>query len=156
MTPVTRVRGHTLLCLQGFRGEGYSPDFVENLAGLHQRLREDPESLVEVQDHPDDVCAACPHRSETGCTIDGPESEEAMIAQDREVLARLGLKVGMRLPWREVLLRISGSVTGDDLPAICGTCRWLPLGYCREGMEQLRGDASTYTALLSIEIPRHT
>ena len=33
-----RVRAHTLLCLQGFRGEGYSAGFVENMAAIHSRV----------------------------------------------------------------------------------------------------------------------
>jgi hypothetical protein len=40
--------------------------------------------------------------------------------------------------WREILERIRRAVSGDDLPSICGNCRWLPLGYCREGIERLR------------------
>jgi len=69
--------------------------------------------------------------------LNGERSEEEMIEQDHEVLRRLGLKVGDRLRWREILSRIRTSVTGDDLPSICGGCRWLPLGYCREGINRL-------------------
>ncbi|MDF0651721.1 MAG: hypothetical protein P0121_09670 [Nitrospira sp.] len=29
-------------------------------------------------------------------------------------------------------------MSGDDLPSTCGSCRWLPLGYCREGIDRLR------------------
>jgi hypothetical protein len=60
-----------------------------------------------------------------------------MIEQDHEVLRRLGLKVGERLRWQDILARIRTSVTGNDLPSICSSCRWLPLGYCREGLNQL-------------------
>ena len=62
-----------------------------------------------------------------------------MQAQDRHVLALLGLQAGMTVRWREVLERIGQAVRGDDLPDICGQCRWLPLGYCREGIDLLRG-----------------
>lgn len=133
-----RIRGHTLLCLQGFRGEGYSPAFVENLAVIHRELAEDPERVVEVVEAPDAVCGACPHRAPSGCSLHGDESEEDMRAQDRHVLALLGLKAGARARWGEVLDRIRAAVTGNDLPGICGRCRWLPLGYCRDGIEKLR------------------
>ena len=138
--PVLKVRGHTLLCIQGFRGEGYSPGFVANFSDLVRRLAERPEGLVQVIDEPDEICAACPHRADSGCTLGGPGSEAAMQAQDREVLRRLGLDAGAVLAWREVLARISHSVRGDDLPEICGSCRWLPLGYCREGLERLASE----------------
>lgn len=133
-----RLRGHTLLCLQGFRGEGYSPGFVENMASVHRALTEHPETWVEVLASPDVVCGACPHQQTSGCTLNGDRSEEEMRDQDRVVLEKLGLEAGSQVRWREILERIRRSVGGDDLPSICGTCRWLPRGYCREGISQLR------------------
>jgi hypothetical protein len=132
-----RLRGHTLLCLQGFRGEGYSAEFIANMAAIHRTLADHPEVVVEVLASPDAVCLACPHRHSSGCTLNGERSEEEMIEQDHEVLRRLGLKVGERLRWQDILARIRTSVTGNDLPSICSSCRWLPLGYCREGLNQL-------------------
>jgi len=137
--PPIRVRGHTLLCLQGFRGEGYSPEFVSNMAAIHQELTGSPDRQIEVIASPDAVCAACPHRQSSGCTINGERSEEEMIEQDYEVIRRLGLKAGDRLRWEELIERIRGSVNGDELASICGRCRWLPLGYCRAGITRLRG-----------------
>lgn len=133
-----RLRGHTLLCLQGFRGEGYSPTFVENMAVIHRLLTDHPETLVEVVASPDVVCAACPHRHLSGCELNGVRSEAEMTEQDHLVLQRLGLKVGSRIRWQDILHRIGHSVSGEDLPAICGSCRWLSLGYCREGLNLLR------------------
>ena len=136
--PSVRLRGHTLLCLQGFRGEGYSPKFVENMASVHQLLTEQQETWVEVLASPDVVCGACPHQQTSGCTLNGDRSEEEMRDQDLVVLEKLDLEAGSHVRWGEILERIRRSVGGDDLPSICGKCRWLPLGYCREGINQLR------------------
>jgi hypothetical protein len=133
-----QIRGHTLLCLQGFRGEGYSPGFVENLAAIHRQLEQQPDTLVEIMDAPDAVCGACPHQQSAGCTLNGRQSEDEMREQDHDVLARLGLEAGTVVAWREILHRIGASLTGAELPEICGQCRWLPLGYCKEGIERLR------------------
>ena len=133
-----RLRGHTLLCLQGFRGEGYSPKFVENMAAIHRLLTDHPDTWVEVVASPDVVCAACPHQHPSGCALNSVRSEEEMQEQDHVVLQRLRLQVGSRIRWRDILHRISASVSGDDLPSICGNCRWLPLGYCREGLNRLK------------------
>jgi hypothetical protein len=133
-----RLRGHTLLCLQGFRGEGYSPGFTENLGAIHHSLNENPDQAVELVEAPDAVCGACPHRAPAGCTLNGQGSEAGMQAQDRHVLTLLGLKTGSVVRWHDVLDRIRASVRGSDLPDICGQCRWLPLGYCAEGIEKLR------------------
>ena len=135
---VIRLRAHTLLCLQGFRGMGYSSEFVDNMAAVHRTLTEHPESLIEILDSPDAVCGACPHRRDAGCTLNGDRTEEEMRSQDHVVLQRLGLHMGSRVPWRDVLDRIRVSVrAADDLPLICGSCRWLPLGFCREGIDRL-------------------
>ena len=133
-----RLRGHTLLCLQGFRGEGYSPDFTDNLASIHRSLSENPDQPVELVDQPDTVCGACPHRAPAGCTLNGKGSEAGMQAQDRNVMARLGLANGSVVSWREVLERIRVAIKGSDLSNICGQCRWLPLGYCKDGIDRLR------------------
>ncbi len=137
LSPPIRLRGHTLLCLQGFRGKGYSPEFVENMSAIHRILTDHPETLVEVLDSPDVVCGACPHRHPIGCTLNGDRSEEELKDQDHVVLRRLGLQVGRRVRWQDVLDRIRASLRSDDLSAICGNCRWLPLGLCREGIERL-------------------
>jgi len=133
-----RLRGHTLLCLQGFRGEGYSPGFTDNLASIHRDLNGNPDHPVELTEEPDAVCGACPHRAAAGCTLNGMGSEAGMQAQDRHVLKLLGLKAGSVVRWRDVLDRIRASVKGSDLPSICGQCRWLPLGYCKEGIDRLQ------------------
>src|SRR5512145_3084231 len=137
-SPPLRLRAHTLLCLQGFRGMGYSSGFVENMTAIHRILSDHPETLIEVLDAPDAVCGACPYRQPSGCTLNGDRSEEEMKDQDHAVLQMLGLQVGSRLRWQDVLDRIRASVCGDDLPTVCGTCRWLPLGFCGEGITRLR------------------
>lgn len=131
------VRAHTLLCLQGFRGEGYSPAFVENMGAIHHRLSTDPEISVQVIARPDEICNACPHLQGAGCHLKGPGFETAMKRQDQDVMARLGIAEGEILPWGEILGRIAARVEGGDLDAICGSCPWLPLGYCREGIDAL-------------------
>ena len=136
-----QLRAHTLLCLQGFRGLGYSRDFVDNLSHIHATLTGDPETFVEVMDSPDAVCAACPHRQVSGCTLNGAQSEDGMREQDRKVMALLGIRAGSPVQWKEILQRIGTSITGASLPDICGGCRWLPLGYCKEGIDALRSES---------------
>jgi uncharacterized protein len=131
------IRGHMLLCLQGFRGEGYSPGFVENMAAIHTRLGKEPEIKVRMTDTPDHICEACPNLK-GGCTLRGPDFEQHIVSQDRHVLSLLGLKVGEEVTWTKVLNRIGLTMRGEMLGEICGGCQWLSLGYCQEGIERLR------------------
>ncbi len=132
------LRAHNLLCLLGYRGKGYSEGFVRRMTVVAEALRLDPDREVLLLVRPDVLCDACPHHR-GGCTLSGPDHEAHMRAQDREVLRRLGLEEGRRLPWREVLGHVTERVRGADLPTICTTCPWLPLGWCASGVDALRG-----------------
>lgn len=130
------IRGHTLLCLQGFRGEGYNFEFVDNMAAVLAALQTDPRTVVRVTESPDQFCAHCPNL-DGGCTLKGPDFERQIVAQDRQVLDLLGLKPGQEMAWAELLSRIGARMRGEMLDGICGDCRWLPLGYCKEGIDKL-------------------
>jgi hypothetical protein len=135
--PIT-IRGHTLLCLQGFRGKGYSPDFVENLIEINNTLVENGDVPVRIMAMPDDICLACPNLKMNGCNLKGPGFEASMRSQDRHVMSLLDIQEGETLSWNEILERIGDRMSGEMLPSICGDCPWLPLGYCQEGIRQLK------------------
>jgi hypothetical protein len=132
------LRAHNLLCLLGFRGRGYDAAFVARMTEVHRAVSDDPATPLRVLAEPDTLCRACPNLGARGCTLGGPEHEAHMRAQDEEVIRRLGLAAGETYAWSEVLDRVRGSVRGSDLPAICTTCPWLPLGWCAEGIDRLR------------------
>ncbi len=125
-----RLRGHHLLCALGFRGHGYSPGFAANMAAILQRLRAAPETLVMLTDEPDAICAAFPPDQPAHCRDDN------VIARDRRVLAKLGLEPGAIAPWGQLQLRLGHAFVPSDLDALCATCPWLPLGYCRQGLRR--------------------
>jgi len=130
-----RIRAHNLLCIQGFVGEGYSPDFVANMTRVVASLHAAAE--VTVVDRPDVLCEACPNLAGDGCALHGAGTERGIVAQDRDVMHRLGIAAGETLPWGEVLRRIRAAVAPGDLDTICGTCPWLPLGHCKAGLRRL-------------------
>ncbi|MDH3590879.1 MAG: DUF1284 domain-containing protein [Planctomycetota bacterium] len=130
-------RGHNLLCIQGYVGKGYSPEFVENMTLLTGMLADDtPVTLLDV---PDLLCAACPHLVPgLGCELHGPGTEEGIVRQDRDVLDRLGFAAGETIHWGDVKVRIAERIAPDDLDDICGKCPWLGLGHCKTGLAKLR------------------
>ena len=136
------IRAHNLLCLLGFRGEGYSVHFVSEMWDVHRTLSENPLQRVLVLNTPDRLCGACPNLRMGGCTLQGPNHETHMRSQDEDVLSRLGLEAGEAYTWAEILTRIAASVRGGDLPGICTTCPWLHLGWCAEGIDRLRSKAA--------------
>ena len=127
-----------VLCLLGFRGSGYSPAFVRTMRDLQERLREEPTARIRLVDGPDLLCEACPNIGPDGCTLGGPNHEAHMRAQDTVILQRLGLQVDVTYPWSAILQRVRKRISGEDLPSICTTCPWLPLGVCSESADELR------------------
>lgn len=131
------LRGHHLLCLLGFRGLGYSQEFVDGLSRIALHLRSFPQTRIQVIDQPDDICSACPFLGEEGCQEKGPQSEEIARGRDEAVMRRLDLKVGEELDWVEAKGRVRSTMSPADLDEICQDCQWLPYGYCKEGLERL-------------------
>ena len=133
-----RLRAHHLLCLLGFRGLGYSPEFVANMDGIAQRLRSFPETLIEIVCQPDDICSSCPFLGGKGCQDKGPNSEKRRRGQDRAVIDRLNVRAGGKLSWLEIRERVRPAISSQDLDEICHDCQWLPQGYCVEELNKLR------------------
>lgn len=126
-----RIRAHNLLCIQGFVGKGYSPEFVANMTRVVESL---PGSDVTVLDTPDVLCDACPNLAASGCTLHGEGTEQGIVHQDRDVMTRLGMRTGETYAWSEIMTRIRDRIVPDDLDEICGTCPWLSLGHCKAGL----------------------
>ena len=130
------LRAHHLLCLLGFRGLGYSPEFTGNMTRIAARLRAHPATRIRLRARPDDICAACPHLA-GGCRQDGPESERRSRRRDRAVLSGLRLRSGEETSWREALLGLAQAFSPDDIARVCAPCRWLERGYCAQGLAHL-------------------
>ncbi len=135
-----RIRAHHLLCLLGFRGWGYSKQFVDNMQRIAQKFY-DPATLLEVVVGCDAICDFCPYNKAGECCR-GEGSSQKVDQQDLEVMAKLGLKPETRLSSDEARARIKESFSVQDLSCICGDCEWLNLGYCTEGLNRLKSGES--------------
>ena len=62
-----KLRGHHLFCLLGYKGMGYSQEYVENMTKLHQSLRDEPETWVQLIEGPDQLCEKYPNSGEYHC-----------------------------------------------------------------------------------------
>lgn len=133
-----RIRGHTLLCLQGFEGKGYDDKFIANMKKIHETLFNDPKTEVEIVNGQDEICSSCPYLKESGCTLEGPGSEEDIIEKDNSVIELLGFKPSGKHTWEEILQKVSEKVNVSMLKILCDKCPWYPSGYCEEGILRLK------------------
>lgn len=133
MEEIIRLRGHHILCLLGFRGLGYSPEFVENMTRVHSKVFSS-NCKIEIVAGADDICGACPRLTEQ---TDETRNCRNVKRKDESVLAYLSLKPGDSIGSTELYAKLARSISTDEFNKMCHKCKWVSLGYCLEGLQQL-------------------
>lgn len=127
-----RLRGHHLLCLLGYRGMGYSAQYVANMTQIHQTLRADPETKVRLVAGPDDLCVKFPESQVCHC------EDTHIYERDAAILEKLNLEIGQTLPWTDIEDLIKQNVVSGDILNLCSTCSWRSYGVCEEGIDEMK------------------
>ena len=132
------IRGHHLLCIQGFRGLGYSIDFVENMTKIAKDFRNlESDFPVKVISGLDDACTACPNRGVRICEANAG-SNKHVIEMDQKVIKHLNLVTWKNYQKSELLKLIAEKIEANDLDYLCKGCSWLQYGLCKEGIIDLK------------------
>ena len=119
-----RIRAHHLLCLLGFQGLGYSPEFVRRMEEIRTALEKGPLFPIKVVEDGDDICSACPYYQAGKCRK-GKFSAKRTEAIDRKIIKALGLKKNQVIKSSRVFPLIRGKLgTFPELVNICGQCGW--------------------------------
>lgn len=139
------LRGHHLLCVHGFRGMGYSPEFVKTMESIVNDIR-DPEQdfYIKVVAAFDDACMSCPHRGLEICEA-GEGSNEHVLSMDGKIIRHLGLEPGNSYLKSSLVKLTAEKVEPDDLDYLCKNCSWLSYGVCKEGIADLRKNKKCLT-----------
>jgi uncharacterized protein len=122
--PPVRLRGHHLICLQFFRGEGYSEEFVENLGHVIDRATGEPALIVAGIDN---VCAACPELGpDSRCASESAGGEAEIVRIDELALEVLGTSTGERMSLPEARDRLEADAFGVGVwrAGACDGCAW--------------------------------
>jgi len=109
-----KLRGHHLICLNFFRGEGYSEEFIKN---IYATIEKDEIAVVE---GPDDVCLKCPHLKDGRCA-NNEYTDEMIHVQDHKALRLLGFRPGMVVDWKIIASRLPG-ILGEWKTRFCAGC----------------------------------
>jgi uncharacterized protein len=115
-----KLRGHHLICLHFFHGEGYSPEFITNLRELIRRAIAGNE--ITVQFGPDDVCEMCLYLKGGKCSY-GKGADAEIIEMDRTALDLLRIETGSRGQWSDLKKKIPG-IFSFWSQTYCGMCDW--------------------------------
>ena len=119
-----RLRGHHLLCLLTYKGEGYGPAFVANLDRIAARLTAGEDAVLVAG--PDDICAPLTLAG------DAPHCDLARVGErDRRALAAVATLLGRRLgPGDRIALdpatvgHLRQAFTTGSIRSACAGCGW--------------------------------
>ncbi|WP_147535559.1 DUF1284 domain-containing protein [Bacillus marasmi] len=132
------LRGHHLLCVQGFRGMGYSESFVETMKEIVSELRDEKSDFpITVVAGFDNVCMACPNRGDRICEAN-IGSQKHVLSMDLKVIKHLGLIIGKNYPKSKLMKLVASKVEANDLDYLCKGCSWLQYGVCKQGIAELK------------------
>ncbi|MCK8817229.1 DUF1284 domain-containing protein [Natroniella sulfidigena] len=135
-----KFRAHHLICRLGFRGLGYDKRFARVMKEVLASFKLNPELKLKIVKEADILCAACPNRKGAGCFKDQDSEQEAEIKKlDQFVIDKLGLTEGQIYSLAQLEQRIAKLFTERDLEEFCGSCQWREYGYCRQGLQELKG-----------------
>ena len=90
------LRGHHLICLHFFSGEGYDAQFIENLRDVLKRAEDED---IEITSDADNICAKCAYLKAHKCMYD-EKADEEIREMDEAALKLLNLTVGQRIRCR--------------------------------------------------------
>ncbi|MUZ71124.1 DUF1284 domain-containing protein [Agrobacterium vitis] len=129
-----RLRGHHLLCMLTFVGEGYTADFVANYRRVAARLTEG--ETIEIVDGPDDLCQPLTHSQTAHCFRDSV-LERDRKAKDAvaELLSRPVATGTIITPDAPLLARLRAAFAKGSVRSACHDCEWSSLcdGIAAEG-----------------------
>lgn len=117
---MTSLRGHHLICLHFFRGEGYDAAFIENLVRVIDRTKTEG---TKVQSGADDICSSCPNLAGGECNYKGGNNER-IEGLDATALSLLGLKSGENADWM-ALKRKLPEIFSEWVEGACLKCDFL-------------------------------
>ncbi len=115
-----RLRGHHLLCLQGFQGYGYSKDFVLNMTKINE-LRKSKDCTVILTNEADDICSACPNLKNNLC--ENENQNETIVKMDNKILSKLNREEEYNSIdlFNEVYQKFNSL---NSVQSICDECKW--------------------------------
>lgn len=132
-----RLRGHHLICLQFFRGQGYSSSFIDNLNAVVDYATTNKALLVSCAD---DVCRGCPGLAFDGTCSDPNAGEVEVRRLDRLASDILGVEPGFYLSMADARALLASDAIGAGAWRFeaCHGCSWEHV--CEKGWAKLLGE----------------
>ena len=115
------LRGHHLVCLHFYNGEGYGPEFIDNLRRIKRKARAG--EWIEVASGPDDICKLCPYLKAGKCLYTA-DADTEITEMDQAAVELLKVITGERVHWQNLKKKIP-EIFGIWSKKYCKGCDWL-------------------------------
>ena len=113
------LRGHHLICLHFFHGDGYDKNFIKNLKKIIDLSEKEK---VTISTGADDVCSHCVYLKQGRCKS-AENADKIIQKMDIKALALLGHSDGDKMRWSE-LKDCVRSIFSDWYFQYCTECEW--------------------------------
>ena len=113
------LRGHHLICLRFFHGEGYDKTFINNLKKIIDLAEQD---VITISYGADDVCKECVYLKKGRCES-SDNADKAIRKMDIKALSLLGHSDGDKVKWVEMKDNVS-RIFPDWYFQYCTECEW--------------------------------
>ncbi len=116
---MNKIRYHHLLCMNYFKGYGYSEEFTKNMYKIIDNLKKENKLKLTLKD--DDICASCPNLINGVCV-----DQIKVLKYDQKVKDLIDIEENIELEYD----KINGFVIQNILPIrenICEDCKWKDL-----------------------------
>jgi len=134
---IIHLRGHHLLCLQGYQGYGYDKKFKTKIESLINQLNNDDYSKIIVTDSADDLCESCPNLKDEKCvgeleSFEGSSKNKSkinnnkIVKMDKIVIEKANLEKNREYSFNKLISIINNSFSNiKDAKKVCGNCKWI-------------------------------
>lgn len=114
------LRGHHLLCLQGFQGYGYDENFIKNMININN-LRKSKNTIISITNKADDICKCCPNLKNNLCK--DMNQNKQIIKMDNEIISKID--TNEKYNAQELFNKIANSFNSkESVKYICNNCIW--------------------------------
>lgn len=114
-----KLRGHHLVCLHYYHGDGLTENYKLNLQQRVARAQNGEE--INITGSADDICRACPGL--VGCICQGMPEEETIQKLDQIALAFLNHQIGDKVLWKDLEGQIKAA-PASFFSSFCHECSW--------------------------------
>lgn len=113
------LRGHHLICLHFFSGEGHDEAFINNLKKTITRA--ETEAII-ISSGSDDICGRCPYLEASKCFY-AENADVAIKEMDSTALSLLDISIGDKVKWDELSERAC-KIFPEWFSLFCKECDW--------------------------------